>query len=241
MGVLSIIGHIIAYGGGSAAIAYLIFQFLSKKWIENQFEKQLEEFKHKKNIEIERLRLEINSMLSRAIKLQEKEFETLPEAWNKLTVAAGWVSKLTALLQNWPKLDRISVGELEEFLEKSELTKTQKDKICQADRGQKLNAYVDIMFWINSNKSVNAIIDYRNYISQNCIFFTSTLKEKFTKMGEELNRIIITKQLGYEGKEFKMQGEAHDKMEKIIFPLLEEIKDEIHNRLHSVEGKFENR
>jgi len=38
-----LIGNIVIYGGGAVAIAYVLFIFLGKKWIENKFATQLEE------------------------------------------------------------------------------------------------------------------------------------------------------------------------------------------------------
>jgi len=48
----------IAYGGGSAAVAYMLFRFLGKSWIENKFTHGLEEFRHQQALEIHRLRIE---------------------------------------------------------------------------------------------------------------------------------------------------------------------------------------
>jgi len=44
--ILNFIGAVVAYGGGGAAIAYLMFILLGKKWIENKFSQQLEEYKN---------------------------------------------------------------------------------------------------------------------------------------------------------------------------------------------------
>ncbi len=135
----------IAYGGGAAAVAYLIFQFLGKSWIENKFSQNLEHYRHQQALEFQRLRVEIDSMLSGVLKLQDKEFETLPEAWKKLDDAYGHVSALTSPGQTYPNLDRMTSAQLEEFFLKSELYETQKDDIRKS--AQKLNAYQEAIFW----------------------------------------------------------------------------------------------
>ncbi|MBL4652322.1 MAG: hypothetical protein JKY53_05580 [Flavobacteriales bacterium] len=53
----------------STAAAYALFRFLSKKWIENKFSKSLEKFKHRQDIEINRLQLEIDTTLSGTLKI----------------------------------------------------------------------------------------------------------------------------------------------------------------------------
>lgn len=77
----------VAYGGSGAIVAYLLFQFLGKTWIENKFAQRLDQLKHQQALELQRLRVEIDSLLSGALKLQDREFQILPEAWQKLDEA----------------------------------------------------------------------------------------------------------------------------------------------------------
>ena len=63
--------QMLAYGGGSAAVAYLLFQWLGKTWIENKFAQRLDQLRHQQALELQRLRVEIDAMLSGALKLQE--------------------------------------------------------------------------------------------------------------------------------------------------------------------------
>jgi hypothetical protein len=87
--VLAMLGGVVLYAGSAATAAYLLFQFLGKKWIENKFSQRLEAFKHLQSVELARLKVEIESMLSGALKLQEREFTVLPEMWEKLSDATG--------------------------------------------------------------------------------------------------------------------------------------------------------
>ena len=109
------LGKIIAYGGGSVAIAYAAFTFFGKKWIENLFKKKIEVYKHEHAKEIERLKYQINSLLNRVTKIHEKEFEVLPAAWNKLYDALEMISSFTSTFQQYPDLDRFSPDELSKF------------------------------------------------------------------------------------------------------------------------------
>jgi hypothetical protein len=69
MNFKEVLTAIIAYGGGGAAITYVVFHFLTKNWIENQFNKELEKFKFKNAQELETYKAELNS------KMQEKLYE----------------------------------------------------------------------------------------------------------------------------------------------------------------------
>lgn len=90
--ILLFLGKIVAIGGPAAVIAFLLFRYLGKSWIESKFSERLEQFKHQQALEIQRLRIEIDSTLSGVLKIQEKEFETLPEAWGKLDEANNLVA-----------------------------------------------------------------------------------------------------------------------------------------------------
>jgi hypothetical protein len=97
--IFSFLGQLIAYGGGAAAVAYLLFQYLGKKWIENKLSERLEQLRHTQALDLQRFRVEIESLVSGAIRLQEKEFQALPEAWVKLDEAFGQLSRLAAPYQ----------------------------------------------------------------------------------------------------------------------------------------------
>ena len=43
--VLRFLGEVVLYGGGSAAVAFLLFQYLGKGWIDARFAERLEAFK----------------------------------------------------------------------------------------------------------------------------------------------------------------------------------------------------
>ena len=54
--------------------------------------------------------------MDRTVKLHQKEFDVLPEAWSKLNDAYGLVTATTSALQQYPDLDRMTDPHLEEFL-----------------------------------------------------------------------------------------------------------------------------
>ena len=97
---------------GSKGIALFIVRQFGKSWIETKFTERLQRSKHELDLEIQRLRVEIDSQLSGVLKAQEKEFETLPEAWGKLSNAHGLLAALVNPLQYWPELDRVTEARL---------------------------------------------------------------------------------------------------------------------------------
>lgn len=228
---LKFLGELVAYGGGSAVVAYLLFQYLGKTWIENKFSQRLDQLKHQQALELQRLRVEIDSLLSGALKLQDREFQVLPEAWQKLDEAHGLVSWLVSPMQEYPDLDRMTPAQLEEFLVTTEFTETQKDQLRVSQK--KVSSYTDIVFWYRLHKVKVAFSDLQKFVARNGIFFPADLKEKFTKISDMLWSALISKEVGYEAKDNKMQREGWKEIKENVEPLYKSIEADIQARLQS--------
>jgi len=198
--VIKFITELAAYSGGAAAISYLLFQYLGKTWIENKFAQRLDTLKHQHELEPQRLRIEIDSLLSGAIKLQEREFQYLPEAWHKLDEAHGLVSCLVSPGQEYPNLDRMKPPQLEEFLASAELTTSQKDEIRSTTK--KVGSFQEIIFWHRLHRVKKAISDLQNFVARNGIFFPNEIKPNFKKISELLWSAVISKEVGHEAKDY---------------------------------------
>ena len=105
--VLKFIGEIVVYGGGAVGLAYAIFVFLGKNWIENRFAARLQEYKSTQDKELEDVKYRINTLFSRVTKIHEKEYEVLPTAWTKLHDARDHIASLVSPLQQYPDLTRL--------------------------------------------------------------------------------------------------------------------------------------
>jgi len=233
--ILRFLGGVIAYGGGGAVVAYFIFKFLAKSWIESKFAQRLEQHKHQQALELQRLRVEIDSMLSGAIKIQEKEFETLPEAWSKLDEAYGQIRQLLSPLQQYADLDRFNKEQLDEFLEGAKLYESQKQEI--RDATNKVKLYSEIIFLHRLFDVKKAFADFHNYIARHGIFFPPSLKENLTKISDHLWDALVEKEVGSQAGDYKMQTDAWRNLKKETEPLYKAIELEIQTRLHAHGGK----
>lgn len=229
--IWSFLGQMLAFGGGGAAIAYLLFQYLGKKWIENKFAERLDLLRHQHALELQRLRVEIDALLSGAIKLQEKEFAVLPEAWAKLDEAHGLVAWLVAPTQEYADVNRMNNAQLEEFLADTEFTSSQKDEVRTSRERSK--TYQEIIFWYRLQKVRKAFGELQTYVARNGIFLPAELKDKFTKIAEALWSAIVSKEVGHEAKDWKMQSEGWKKIKEETEPLYKSIEADIQARLQS--------
>jgi len=229
--IYNFLGEVITYGGSSAGVAYVLFQFLGKRWIENKFAEKLEQLRHTQALELQRLRVEIDSMLSGAIKIQDKEYEILPEAWVLLDDAYSRVTLLISPSQKYTDLDSMRSELLEEFIAASDLLESDKNEIRQAQK--KNEAYQEIIFWQRLNDVQRAIRKLHNYIERNSIFMPPDLKAHFEKASNDLWLALISKEVGRMAKDWKMQNEGWDKIKTDIEPLRKVIGGAIYYRLQA--------
>lgn len=227
--MLSIIGEIVAYGGGAALIAYFTFQFLAKSWIQNQFARSLERHRHEQAIELQRLRVEIDSVLSGTIRLQEKEYETLPIAWDRLYDARSHVVSLISPFQSYPDLNRMNNEQIEDFLERSELLNPQKNEIRNSQ--DKIADYQKYIFFHRLSDTRKACRDFHMYVSKNAIFFPEDIKELLERASGLLWSATTSKEIGNEAGDFKIAHEGWQTIQSEFEPLFKEIESKIHKRL----------
>lgn len=222
---------LIAYGGGATVIAYFVFQFLGKTWLETKFSKELENFRHEKAIEIERLRVEVESLLSGKIKLQEQDFAILPEAWKKLNIAHKLLASTTSPFQQYPDLNRYSQDELDEFLTSTDFSKSVKLKIKNSSKP--LEPYTEAITFKRINEVRKAIFEFKDFADTSGIFMEATIKQKFDQVADKMWSAIVSKEVGHEVKDWKMQREAWKELEEQVKPIIIELESAINSKLTS--------
>lgn len=183
------VGGIVAVGGSSAAIAYGLFRWLGKGWLDQQFKKQLERLKHDQQKEIEQLRHQINSLFSRVSKIHEKEFEVLPRAWTLLHEAHGAVFRVVSALKEYPDFARMSEPQFEAFVSSCRLEEFQKEELRKAEN--RLQCYQNWIFWIELNDAKTAQVGLNNYLAVNSIFMTDELRQQFKAINQSLQGVLI--------------------------------------------------
>lgn len=145
------VGGIVTVGGGAAAIAYAVFRFLAKRWLDQKFEEQLENLKQEQRKELEHVRHQIQSTFSRISKIHEKEFEVLPEAWRRLHDAYGKAFRVASAFKEFPDVARMNEKQLDDFITSCRLRDYQKEGLRRAvDRNK---YYQDAIFWIDFSEA----------------------------------------------------------------------------------------
>ena len=231
--VLRFIGEVVLYGGGSAAVAYLLFQYLGKGWIDARFAERLEAFKHEQAKELQRMKIEVESVLSGALKLQEREFTILPEAWQKLDEAYSLTGWVVAPMQQYPRLSKMDDDELEEFLKSSELLESQKIKVRSARQPERDKLYQSQIFWHRIGRATSAVSNLQTYVASHGLFLPPTLKAQFSEMLPILFSALSFKEVGHEAEDWKLQSKGWEELQANGKPLHASIESAIETRLHS--------
>ncbi len=231
--VLRFLGEVVVYGGGSAAVAFLLFQYLGKGWIDARFSERLEAFKHDQAKELQRLKVEVESVLSGALKLQDREFTVLPEAWHKLNDAYSLTGWVVSPLQQYPSVGRMNAAELEEFLASSELLETQRSRVRIAAGRDRDKTYQDLIFWHRLQKAKAAVGELQNYSISHGLFLPPPLKHQFSEIRPILWSALTAVEVGHEANDYKMQSQAWKDLQEKGEPLHKAIEKAMELRLHS--------
>jgi hypothetical protein len=238
--ILKFLGTVTIYGGGSAAVAYMLFKHLGKGWIDARFAERLAVFKHEQDIAIQRLKIEVESILSGALKIQELEFTILPEAWKKLDDAYGATRSIASPAQSYTDVGKMSEVQLEEFLTNTNFTESQKQSIRDAPtsysspRGKDRDrVYQGIVFWYQLHLVHKSVRELQNYVASNGLFLPPDLKRMFKEMTPLLWSAVVAMEFSHEDKDWKVRSEAYQKLEDHAVPLHAAIEKAIEDRLHS--------
>ena len=222
--VFSVIGKVLAVGGGAAGVAYLLFKVFATKWIETKFSEQLEDYKYK-----------INSLFNRITKIHEKEFEVLPEMWKRLLDAYSKVVEITLPMQEYPDLNRMPPKEFEDFLAKSNLTAYHKEQL--AKETDKNRYYQDIHYKYRVVESRKLIHEFHSYVLYNKIFLETSLYDKFREVDNVLSQAVQTYEEGKEYDDYKQVIEAYKLLDKKVEAIIEQIEKLVQERLHYRDAK----
>ncbi len=217
--LLRLIGGVVIYGGGAAAISYGLFKFLGQKWIESQFERSLERHKY-----------ELNQLYNRVTKIHEKEFEVLPIAWRKLLDAYSKIVSMTFPLQSYPDLNRMSSEQFTFFLSKTKLNELEKKEL--SDSSDKNRYYQGAWKQHQLRECREGTSDFHSYLLYNKIFLSADLFAKFNEVDKILSEALSKTEEGVELDDYSQITAACKMIDKKVEQLINDIEKLVQKRLH---------
>jgi hypothetical protein len=239
--------------GGAAALAVAIIRLGATKWIDHRFNLSLAKFKAERDEELAGVRAkhesdlallqqkhatelaQINHRLSSRIsKIHEKEFEVLPEAWLQVNATFGSVYKTVVGMKSRPQVRRLTKAQLEELILSQEFTPAQRTSILEKT-GESQQAALDEAF---EHKEVDDATNrqrlLQNYLLQNRIFMTDTLRDRFSAINDDLRTALINYDNSDTGAR-DLAREAYEILEAVK-EKLPPLEQAIQERLHYMEA-----
>jgi len=220
--IFSLIGQFVAAGGGGALVAYGLFKFLGKSWMEKKLSKDLELVKS-----------EISILAARRMRLHDQEYVVFPEVWSKLNKAFESLGQAVISFHEIPDLSRMSEGELQDWLNHSDLSDDERKFL--AKESDKTRAYSRLLNWRDLLKANRDFFEFRRYFQENRIFLDPQVKEKLDEICNLFHKSWVAKKMDWEGhrldggKSFLM--EAYEMYDKQAKPIMDEIEALVQNKL----------
>lgn len=201
------IGTIVIAGGGISLIVYQFFKHLATKWLDSKFKERLQSLKHEHERELEQLRFKISALLDRTVKLHQREFDVLPEAWSKLNDAFWTTRSLVFLLKEIPDIERMPPAQREEFISKCGLHEWEKTELRETSK--KNDYYFEHISWHNLHDAQTKARDAYVFTLKNGIFIGSEIRQKFDIVYDLIKKALFEEQEKQEeqmNQELKRQG-----------------------------------
>lgn len=197
--IFKAVGFIVIAGGGIGAISLAIFKGFGEKWLDGKFAKRMAVFHHEHERELERLRFEINSLMDRKLKLHQKEFDVLPEAWARLNEANTQAHSVTSSMKQFPMLDGMDDADAMEFLDnESSFFDFQKKSII--DSRERDKEYMALSARYEFSNAMTVLREYDVYFGKNGIFIPESLTVKFNRVSELIHGALIEYEMYVLGK-----------------------------------------
>jgi hypothetical protein len=232
--VTQFLGRLVVYGGVSVGVFWLVVQKAAERWIDAHFAKRQKEFEHEQAKELQRIKARLDTVIQASLRLQEREFKLIPEAWEKVSEAFGLANWLCSPMQSYTSLERMSDAQLEEFLSKQELLwETQKQQIRDTDLRDRDKVWQDIDNRMRYSRAHAALANADKFLKANSIFLPDDLREQFANQVNVIWDALVSFDVGsHHGfKDYKMIREGWDKLKKDGDPLHKQIEDAVRKRL----------
>ncbi|GEM_PF-2273466 len=207
---------IITAGGGGGVVAFGLFKAFGAKWLDSRFSHQLERLKRDHATEMEHLRFRIAQLLDRTTKLNQREFEVLPDIWQKADDAHYKTRSLIAMFKEGIDLTNMSDAQLEDFLDKSDLEGWQKLELKSKNNFQRTKYYSDIERRRDLYNALLAGQALNQAVSRSSIYIHP---DTFPKIDAFANRIwdVLTTWRLY--AQMRAEGDPIEKVDKSTDPI----------------------
>lgn len=228
------LGNVFIYGVPTVGIAWLFLQKAAERWVDAHFAKRQKAFEHEQAKELQRIKAKLDTVIQGSLKLQEREFKIIPEAWDHIGRAFGYASWLCSPMQTYVSLEYMTSADLEEFLSKKEwLTTGQKSQIRDLPDHYRDTRWQELDTRYRYNQARNTLADADKFLKSNSVFIPDGLREKFDAQVTIIWHALISFDTGsfHGAREHSLVTKAWEKLRNEGEPLHKEIEKAVRKRL----------
>lgn len=228
------IGNVLLYGGTSVGLVWLFAQKTAERWVDSHFAKRQKEFEHEQAKELQRIKAKLDTVIQGSLKLQEREFKIIPEAWEKIGELYGLARWLCSPMQQYAHLEYLNTEELEEFLGKQDaLSNSHRRRIREASPDLRDKLWQDLDTRVRRNRVQNALVEADSHLKANSVFIPDSLRERFEKEVQIIHHALASFDTGtmHGAKQYKYIADAWEKLQNEAEPLHKEIEKAVRRRL----------
>lgn len=205
-GVSAVTAGAVVWGGAKAvASKWLDSRFTSRlEGVKLEGQRQLEAMRQEHTTFMERQKFERATLLDRSAKLNQREFEIIPDIWKNATEAHYAILKLISIFQAGNDIGRLSEPQFEAVLEKSRLEAWQKDEIRALDRFKRTTYYSDAEDWFRLQDANAALVGFNRASANGSIFLHPDTHIKFEELGDGMRTAFNHWSIG---RQFRQDGD----------------------------------
>jgi hypothetical protein len=211
--VFEYIGKALVVSGSASVVAYQAFKHFAAKWLDARFQKNFQQLVHDQNKEIERLKNDLTKSFDRATKLNQREFDVLPQIWDQVSEAYWATASLVSPLQTISDLNRMQPKQLAAFVAESEILDWQKDDVLASS--DKTKAFNDIIYWHRLNRVQQSHRAANIALSRSGIFVQDDIKEKLQAILDLVRGALIEDEMNHEHPSGRFSERLHNDIDRI--------------------------
>lgn len=170
------------------ALGWLL-KYVITKWLDNKFESRIQKMQHDNELQLKKIEVQLNAKLDRETKINQKDFEVIPEMWVKISESFRMVNELRFSFQQQPDLNTRNDLEVRNIIGCYGMSQSEQDEILNST-----DKNVSFSLWKDRNRSIEADAAYRDsvlYLTRNSIILGAELKMKLLAL-HRLMRAAIT-------------------------------------------------
>ncbi|HEY8031595.1 MAG TPA: hypothetical protein VIF02_04220 [Methylocella sp.] len=230
--LLALLGGGVVVIGAIVAAAYGLVKIFGEKWLDSRFAERREALKHEQQKELEALRIPYARLVDRATKLNQREFDAIPEAWSRLCDAYERTRSLVALLQQHPDIDNMTSEHRDEFIGRCKLEEWEKTELTSAKN--KTDYYRKRNFWHEYVQTQEYARELYMYVRKNSILMPIDIRKQFQKLDQLIRTALIEQEHNHQYDYAPQKFEEREKFMKEGETIMTNLEKAIEQRLASL-------